>query len=246
MDRFYEWCENCSREDESFKYYAENVLFFGPLRGWFYDTIKYGNGISREACYMLILPMFAKLQKKNYFADTLVHLVNIVARWPVLTRLVVQRNSSVNIAGKTGHNIAFDEYMETFVVRSMKLYVSGKTTIEVLKAISSCIQLMSSVRNVYKGRSGFNVHSTSKHKVSYSLPDQLKVALFCMNQKMFKADQTRKKIKTIPCDAFGVEEGFVPNQRVDVYRKGKGKTMQNFDKRMYSLFPERREQFMAN
>ena len=87
VDRFYAWASDCSAKDPAFKYRMESVLFFGPLREWFYSCIRLGNGRSREACCMLLLPMFAQLSKKNYFAETIVHLVNIFAVWPLVTRL---------------------------------------------------------------------------------------------------------------------------------------------------------------
>ena len=143
LANFYKWVERCSTEDEGFRYYMESVLFFGPLKEWFYESIQLGNGIDREACYLLFLPMFVQLKKKNYFADTLVHVVNFIALWPLISRVLVRQNCSVNVSGRAGHNIAFDEFMETFVVRPLKNYASGKTTVKVLKAISGSIQLLS-------------------------------------------------------------------------------------------------------
>ena len=144
VDRFLQWAVSGS-VDVGFKYYMESVLYFGPLHTLFYEGIKCGNGISREVCYFLLLPVFAQLKKSSYFGETLVHLVNIIAKWPLLTRLIVRQNSSVNVSGKVNHNVAFDEYMETFVVRPLKSYISGKTTIRVLKATSGSTQLINSL-----------------------------------------------------------------------------------------------------
>ena len=246
LANFYKWVERCSTEDEGFQYYMESVLFFGPLKEWFYESIQLGNGIDREACYLLFLPMFVQLKKKNYFANTLVHVVNFIARWPLISRVLVRQNCSVNVSGREGHNIAFDEFMETFVVRPLKSYASGKTTVKVLKAISGSIQLISSVRNVYMSKSGFDVHRTKKHSVAYSLPDQLKVALFCLKERMFQEDKTRKKVRMIENETFGVKQGFVVNDRLDVFGKGKKKVRENFDRRMYELFPERRRMFSSD
>ena len=128
-----------------------------------------------------------------------------------------------------GHNIGFDEFMETFVVHPLKSYASGKTTVKVLKAILGSIQLISSVRNVHMSKSGFNVHRTKKHSVAYSLPDQLKVALFCLKERRFQEDKTRKKVRMIENETFGVKQGFATNDRLDVLGKGKNKVRENFD-----------------
>ena len=37
-----------------------------------------------------------------------------------------ERNSTVNLKEKSGHNIDLDEYVETYIVRPLKTYVSGK------------------------------------------------------------------------------------------------------------------------
>ena len=195
VDRFYTWADLRSTNDPSFKYRLETVTFFAPLRDWFYSCIKNGNGKSLEACYMLLLPMFAQLSKKNYFAETLVHTVNFISVWPLVTRLIMQQNCSVNLSGHINDNIAFDEFMKTFVVRPLKSYVSGKTTLKMFKAISANIWIISSLRNVHKGKEGFNIHHTRKHSVQSPFPDQLKVALFCMNEKFFQCDSERKKVK---------------------------------------------------
>ena len=181
----------------------ETVLFFGPMREWFYQSIALGNGINRKACYMymLFLPMFIQLKKKNYFDDTLVHVVNIIARWPFMIRMIVRRNCSVNLSGGNGHNLAFDEFMETFVVRPLKSYVSGKTALKVLNAISGSLQMSLCVRRVHHSKAGLDIHPTKRHSVAYALPDQLKVALFCFNNGFFKCDNSSKMIKCIKIEA---------------------------------------------
>ena len=243
VERFHAWVTESSRLDPTFKYRMETVLFFGPLRDWFYNCIRYGNGRSREACYMLLLPMFGQLSKKNYFAETLVHIVNIIGAWPLVTRLILQHNCSVNVSGHENQNIAYDEFMETFVVRPLKSYVSGKTTLKMFKAMSANIQVISSFRNVYRGKGGFDIHYTEKHSTQCPLPDQLKVALFCLKEKFFCVDASRKKAKQYANEMFAAKEGFVPNDRTDIVSKGKEKVKSVFQRRMFELFPERRQLF---
>ena len=158
---------------------------------------------------------------------------------------IVRQNSSVNVSGKVNHNVAFDEYMETFVVRPLKSYISGKTTIRVLKAISGSTQLINSLRNVNLSEYGYGVHRTNKHSTAESLPDQLKVARFCLENDFFNIDKSHKKVRTYPVEAFSVKEGFVPNDRVEVPIKGQSKVKENFARRMFELYPERREKCMV-
>ena len=130
-------------------------------------------------------------------------------------------------------------------MRPLKSYVSGKTTIRDLKAISGSTQLINSHRNVYLSEYGYGVHRTKKHSTAESLPDQLKVALFCLENDFFNIDKSRKKIRTYPVEAFSVKEGFVPNNRVEVSSKGQSKVKENFARRMFELYPERREKCMV-
>ncbi len=183
IDRFYDWVTESSELDPAFKYRIKAVLFFGPLREWFYNTIRCGNARSREACYMLLFPMFEQLSEKNYyFGETLVHIVNIIGAWPLVTRLILQHNCSINVSGQVNQNIAFDEHMETFVFRLLKSYVSGKTTLKMFKAMSANIQVISSFRSVYRRKGGFDIHNIQKHSTQSSLPDRLKDALFCLRK----------------------------------------------------------------
>ena len=52
-------------------------------------------------------------------------------------------------------------------------------------------------------------------------------------------------IKCIKNEAFSVKQDFVPNDRISVFEKGKGKVQEAFDRRMYELFPERRNMFTS-
>ena len=192
-----------------------------------------------------LLTYVYSIKEENYSADTLVHVVNIIARWPFMIRMIVRRNCSVNVSGGKGHNVAFDEFMEMFVVRPLKSYVSGKTTLKVLNAISGSLQLISCVRHVYQSKAAFDIHPTKKHSVAYALPDRLKVALFCLNNGFFKCDNSRKMIKCIKNEGFSVKQDFVSNDRISVFEKGKGKVLEAFDRRMYELFPERRNVFTS-
>ena len=77
---------------------------------------------------MVMLPLFAKSQKRNYWTKAFVHVLNFSAAWPLATRKILQSNCSVSVHGKQGHNIARDEWVETYLVQPLKNYASGEFT----------------------------------------------------------------------------------------------------------------------
>ena len=81
---------------------------FGPLQYLYEDAIKFGHGLGREAAWMLMHPLFAQANKRNYHTETMVHIINFVAAWPRATRELLRHNCSVSLNGKNGHNIALD------------------------------------------------------------------------------------------------------------------------------------------
>ena len=125
VEHFRKWIEECSQNDTNFSYHAEMIVLFGPLQQLYLDAIHYNMGVARETVWMLLLPLAAQLQKLNYWTESLVHVVNFTANWPLATRKMLQENCSVNINGKPGRGIGIDEFVETYMVRPMKEYSSG-------------------------------------------------------------------------------------------------------------------------
>lgn len=72
-----------------------------------------------------MLPLFAQSQKQNYWVEAFVHVVNLVAAWPLTTRKLRQQNCSINVKGKQGNCLALDEWVETYMVLPLKKYASG-------------------------------------------------------------------------------------------------------------------------
>lgn len=124
VNKFKEWIVSGS-EDPSCKYYSQMFILFGPLQYLYEDAIKFGHGIAREAAWMLMHPLFAQANKRNYHTEAMVHIVNFVAAWPLATRELLSHNCSVSLNGKDGHNIALDEWVESCVVQPMKNYATG-------------------------------------------------------------------------------------------------------------------------
>ncbi|CAH1242906.1 BARD1 [Branchiostoma lanceolatum] len=236
LSRFKDWLASCS-DDIAFQYRIQSVSLFGPLLRLYYSSIKNGDGNAREAVWMMLLPIFSQSKKKNYWIEALSHVVNMTAAWPIAIRRMVQQNCSVSVDGRKGHNIACDEYVETHIVKPLKQYCSGQTTLKTLKRLNVNLQLVGSARACYKSSSGFDVHNTKRHSEPSPLLDQIFVCLFCLKEQFFMYNPDRRKAKMYP--STGTQK-FVPNDRCDVYSKGCEKVRSNFQRKMYDIFPNRR------
>ncbi|XP_066290643.1 uncharacterized protein [Branchiostoma lanceolatum] len=237
VSKFKDWIASCSEDDVAFRYRIQSVSLFGPLNRLYYSSIKNGDGRAREAVWMILLPVFSQSKKKNYWIEALSHVVNMTAAWPIAIRRMVQENCSVSVDGREGHNIAIDEYVETHLVKPLKQYCSGQTTLKTLKRLNVNLQLIGSARACYKSRSGFDVHNTKRHSEPSPFQDQIFVSLFCLKERFFMHDPGRRKVKMYPGSD---SEKFVPNDRCDVYSKGCEKVRSNFNRKMYDIFPSRR------
>jgi hypothetical protein len=125
LDCFNDWLSTCAAKDKSFAYSIQLVILFAPLLEALDITVRNGLGTTREAIWKLLLPIFAQLQFRNYWAEALVHVVNFSTVWPLAFREIIKRNCSVSLYGKDGHNLAMDEFIEEHLVKPLKTYVSG-------------------------------------------------------------------------------------------------------------------------
>ncbi|CAB4017634.1 Ankyrin repeat domain-containing 12 [Paramuricea clavata] len=66
LNLFKDWIEKNSSNPQ-FQYHCQLITLFGPLRQLYLTSVKCGNGIGREPVWMLMLPLFAQLQKRNYW-----------------------------------------------------------------------------------------------------------------------------------------------------------------------------------
>ena len=127
LDAFKKWLHDGAAEDASFRYHSELITLFAPLLDLYCSATKNGNGVSRETVWLILLPIFCQLRMKNYWTESLVHVVNFIAKWPLAVRKMMQQNCSISIKGNKGANIDLDEYVETYIVQPLKNYVSGKS-----------------------------------------------------------------------------------------------------------------------
>ena len=93
-------------------------------RELYLSSVNFGEGIGREAVWMVMLPMFTQLQKRSYWTEAFV-IVNYTAAWPLATKKMLQNNCSVIVKEKQGHNIALDEWVETHLGQPPENYASS-------------------------------------------------------------------------------------------------------------------------
>ena len=161
------------------------------------DCIRYGDGRAREIVYKLLVPVYAQLGFRNYFQETFRHVVNLTAKWPKVTRLVLQDNCCVNLSGNQGKGIEMDAYVESEVVRPLKMYISGHTIVKMCQRITGNVEFKKSCRAAYKSRESFDVHHTTCYSVQSSFPDQLKAGCVFLSKKFF-AIKGRKDVHAVP------------------------------------------------
>jgi hypothetical protein len=142
LSKFKQFLECCIRTDKSFKCRSRMFLFYGPLMDLFDLSTQHCWGKAREISYILQLPMYAQLNFRNYYAETFVHVINILGKWPLAFRHLVENNCSVNMSGRRGGGIELDAFVESEIVQPLKLYVSGENfpTVQKFEPISKTLQ----------------------------------------------------------------------------------------------------------
>lgn len=130
LNSFKKWLKKCAESDNSHSYHQQLFSLFGPLLDLFLTAGKEGDGTLRETAWVLLLPIFAQLNFRNYWTEAFVHVVNFTPLWPLAFRRMVKNNMSVNLSGKRGHNVDLDEYVETYIVRPLKNYTTGIITVQ--------------------------------------------------------------------------------------------------------------------
>lgn len=184
---------------------------------------------------MEMFPMFAAMQKKNYKNESLVHIVNFTSRWPLVYREMFRRNCTINAKGKRGHNFAIDEYMETFVVKPIKLYARKQPSIEMLEKICVNLDLLEHVKTVYQ--KAFDTNTTGGSSAPDSMPDRIKVAWFALRNKWF-VNEERKDVHLYHHGKKDLSKlDVVPKECINVMDRGFKTIKENFDEMIYRQFP---------
>ena len=77
--------------------------------------------------------------------------------------------------------MALDEFVETMLVRPLKVYARKQTRVSMLQKINMNLELLRHVQRVLK--KSFDIHPTSKHTKQDFTPDIVKVAWFATTQE---------------------------------------------------------------
>jgi hypothetical protein len=244
LAKFKEWISISSASDAAFQHRSSAFLVYGPILKLYDASTSYGDGYAREVVYQLQLPIYTQLGFKNYSIEVFRHVVNFLAKWPLITRKLLQQNCSVNLSGKEGKGVELDGFVEAEVVQPLKKYVTGHTTVAMCQRLMANIDMLKLVRAAYIGRDGFDVHHTSQHSEQTSFPDQLKGAWFCLQKKFFE-NTKRQEVECYPLDKKGIPDGKLPKNLINVSDKGKAKIKETFKGKLYECFPDLRYEILS-
>ena len=183
LDKFKDWISESLENDVSFQHQSTTFLVLGPIQKLYDASTAYGDGFAREVVYQALLPIYAQLGFRNFYNEVIRHVLNFLAQWPLATRRFLQQNRSVNFSGKKRHGIKLDGFVESEVVKPLKKYASGNTTVTKCERVMANIDLLKMVRAAHMGKEVFDVHHTSRHSEQTPFPHQLKGAWFCLQQR---------------------------------------------------------------
>ena len=236
---FKEWLADGCENDVAFKHRATAFLLYGPLQDLYDAATAHGDGIARETVYQILTPIYAQLGFRNYYTEVFRHAVNFLFKWPKVTRLILQKNSSMNILGKKGHGIELDAYVEAEIVQPLKNYVTQHTSVSMCERLMGNLEMLTSIRRAYTAKDGFDVHPTSRHSIPSSLPDQFKGAWFCVKKGYFEV-QGRSEVECYPLENNCLASGKLARNLLDVTVNGREKIKTNFKAKLYESFPDLR------
>ena len=214
-------------------------MLYGPLQDLYDAATAHGDGIARETVYQILTPIYAQLRFRNYYTEVFRHVVNFLFKWPKVTRLILQKNSSINILGKKGHGIELDAYVEAEIVQPLKNYVTQHTSVSMCERLMGNLEMLTSIRRAYTAKDGFDVHPTSRHSIPSSLPDQFKGAWFCLKKGYFEV-QGRSEVECYPLETTCLASGKLARNLLDVTVNGREKIKTNFKAKLYESFPDLR------
>lgn len=237
LKSFKAYLQEASKTDVIVAYHSKFITSFGPLLLAFHESVRYGNAKTREACWLSSLVMFCALKKKNYKDEAISHIANFTALWPTAIREMYRRNSSISYKGRKGHNLALDEFVETVMVRPLKMFSKHHSTLSMMKKVNMNIELLTHIKQVFKEE--FEVHNRVKSVVPDAIPDCLKIAWFAVQQEWFVSqdrnvipvlDHNKKDLSTSGTKA-------VPSECTDVESRGKSFINKNIKEILCRLFP---------
>lgn len=234
-NRFQGWLDESSK-DAVFSYNKQNLFEHLFLLDFFHRSVRLGNGKALEACYFLMAPVFYAMNKKNYKDEAFVHIVNIVANWPLALRETLRRNRTVSLTGRPGHDLADDEFVEERLVRRTKTYAKKQATIQGLERMSVILDFCAEIEESFK--SMYNVKSRKKTSVPDSTLDHVKIAWFAIKEEWF-CDKGRQEVVNYPSNKkeLPLVKQHLHKDCQNVQLRGKELFRKNFKELRCRLFP---------
>ena len=245
LKKFKEWIECNSVCDMAFAHRASAFTLYGPLLKLYDETISYGDGFARELVYQLQFPIYCQLGYRNYFTESFHHVFNMLAKWPETSRLVLWDNCCVNLTGKSGHAMEMDAFVETEVVKPLKMYASSHSTVAICERMMGNLDLFKAVRRGYGDRKSFDIHHTTRHSVPDALIDQVKGAWFALHSGFFKASSQRKHVSCYPLSHDDETSGKLSSMYLSVYDSGVKKVQEKYEQKVYEVFPDLRYKILT-
>lgn len=108
------------------------------------------------------------------------------------------------------------------MVKPLKVYATGHTSVKVLKALSVSSQFINHVRQSYG--EGFSASSSRAHKTPDAMADQLKVARFVLKEGFFDLVNEKPTVY----DSKGSTDSNVPGRLLDIDVKGRALLKKKF------------------
>ena len=96
--------------------------YLTPRMELFDFSTHFNFGLGRETVFIVQLPTFAQLGFRNYYSEVFIHVINLIAKWPIAFRKLLEQNCSVNLSGKCGKGIELDCWVESRIVKPTKKF----------------------------------------------------------------------------------------------------------------------------
>lgn len=112
--------------------------------------------------------------------------------------------------------------------------------------IMSSIDLFKAVRKAYSSKQGFDEHTTQRHSVPDSFPDQLKGTWFCLKNGFLNGIQSDELPDMYTLEGSGKPSGKVQKCFLNVQEKGTKKVAEKFKDKLYDSFPDLHFDLLSN
>ena len=122
-----------------------------------------------------------------------------------------------------------DAFVETEVVKPLKMYASSHSTVAICERMMGNLDLFKAVRRGYGDRKSFDIHHTTRHSVPDALIDQVKGAWFALHSGFFKASSQRKHVTCYPLSHDGETSGKLSSMYLSVYDSGVKKVQEKYE-----------------